>query len=118
MSDTLKLVCQLFDQADDLVCLATLRARPFYWNPAGRRRLGLTADADLSAQSLFGFYSKETQSLLRKAAFPAVRDAGRWEGKGALRDRQTGASFDVQITAFLVRHPRKKKSVCLALVHR
>ena len=118
MSDTLKLVCQLFDQADDLVCLASLRARPFYWNLAGRRRLGMTADADISAQSLFGFYSKETQSLLRKAAFPAVRDAGRWEGKGALRDRQTGASFDVQITAFLVRHPRKKKSVCLALVHR
>ena len=117
MSDTVKLICQLYDQTSDLVCLATLRGKPFYLNPAGRRRLG-AVDLDVSQSSLLAFYADETGSRLRKTVFPAVRDQGQWQGHGALRNLQTGQNIDVEITAFLVQHPRKKKSVCLALVHR
>ena len=118
MSDTLNLICQLFDQSSDLVCLATLKAKPFFVNAAARRRLGMSADADASKCRLADFYPEATRTLLFKTVFPAVRDGGRWEGEATLQRFASGETFDVRITAFLIRHPRKKKSICLALVHR
>ncbi|HVX60296.1 MAG TPA: PAS domain S-box protein [Pirellulales bacterium] len=118
MSDVLDLTCQLFEQSGDVVCLATLKARPFYLNSAGRKRLGLADDVDISKRRLLDFYAHETRKLFREQVFPRIRDEGRWEGGGRLQDARSGESFGVQIKAFLVQHPRKKKSVCLALVHR
>lgn len=117
MSSTIQLICQLYDQTSDIVCLATLKGKPFYLNPAGRRRLGAD-EVDVSQSSLLAFYADKTGSLLRRTAFPAVRDQHHWHGRGALRHVQTGQDIDVHITAFLVQHPRKRKSVCLALIHR
>ena len=117
MSDTVKLICQLYDQTSDIVCLATLKGKPFHLNPAGRRRLG-AEELDVSQSSLLAFYSDETGATFRQTVLPALRDQGQWEGHGALRHAQSGQNIDVQITAFLVKHPRKAKSVCLALIHR
>lgn len=118
MSEILDLVRSVFEQNDDAVCLTTLRAEPFYLNPAGRRLLGIAPEEDLSDARLRDFYTEATRSMLRETVFPTVRDRGRWQGEGQLRRWGRDEPLDVQITAFLVSHPRKTKPVCLALVHR
>ncbi|HEV3343107.1 MAG TPA: PAS domain S-box protein [Pirellulales bacterium] len=117
MSDILDLARSLYDQSDDTVCLATLHAELFYLNPAGRRLLGFPSDDDFAGTRLRDIYADPTRALLRAEAFPAVRAGERWQGEGQVQ-RADGERFDVHITAFLVRHPRKEKPVCLALVHR
>ena len=118
MSEILDLVRNVFDQSDDVVCLASLRAEPFYVNSAGRALLGMPADTDAASTSLGDYYPEETRALLRETVFPALRESGRWQGDVQLRHFTSGAPFDVQLTCFLVKHPVKAKSVCLALVHR
>src|SRR5215469_1378412 len=117
MSDILDLARSLYDQSDDAVCLATLHAELFYLNPAGRRLLGFSPDDDFAGTRLRDVYADPTKTLLRAEAFPAVRTGERWQGEGQMQSAD-GERFDVHITAFLVRHPRKDKPVCLALVHR
>ncbi|HEX7446285.1 MAG TPA: PAS domain S-box protein [Pirellulales bacterium] len=118
MSEILDLVRSMFEQNDDAVCLTTLRAEPFYLNPSGRRLLGIDAEENLSDARLRDFYTEATRAMLRETVFPTVRDRGRWQGDGQLRRWGRDEPLDVQITAFLVSHPRKTKPVCLALVHR
>ncbi|HVC94083.1 MAG TPA: PAS domain S-box protein [Pirellulales bacterium] len=118
MSEILDLVRNVYDQSDDVVCLATLRAEPFYVNSAGRARLGMPADTDTAKTGLGDYYPEETRALLRETVFPALRESGRWQGDVQMRHFVTGALFDVRLTSFLVKHPVKAKSVCLALVHR
>jgi two-component system sensor histidine kinase/response regulator len=117
MSDILDLVRSVYDQSDDAVCLATLHAELFYINPAGRRLLGLSPEAEFAGTRLRDVYAEPTRAMLRTQAFPAVRAGGRWEGEGQVQGAN-GEPIDVHICAFFVRHPRKDKSVCLALVHR
>ncbi|HWB11133.1 MAG TPA: PAS domain S-box protein [Pirellulales bacterium] len=117
MSDILDLTRSLYDQSDDAVCLATLHAELFYMNPAGRRLLGFSGDDDFAGTRLREVYSDSTRAVLRAEAFPAVRAGRRWHGEGQMKGGD-GEPLDVHITAFLVRHPRKDKPVCLALVHR
>ncbi len=118
MSEILDLVRSVFDQSADAVCLTTLRAEPFYLNAAGRRLLEIDDAEDLSDAGLRDFYTEATRGVLRETVFPTVRDHGRWQGEGQLRRWGRDEPLDVQITAFLVPHPKKPKPVCLALVHR
>ena len=118
MSEIVELVRGLYDASDDAVCLATLKAELFYLNPAGRRLLGMSPEIDFAGTRLRDIYSDETRSRLRSIVFPAVRSEGRWTGQGQMRRYRGDEQIDVNITAFFVRHPRKEKPVCLALVHR
>jgi PAS domain S-box-containing protein len=118
MSDMVEFACGLFDSIDDAVCLATLKAELFYINPSGRKLLGIAPEANFAGTRLREVYSDETRALLRSVAFPTVRAQGHWAGEGQLRRHGGEERFDVHITAFFVRHPRKEKPVCLALVHR
>ncbi|HET6878574.1 MAG TPA: PAS domain S-box protein, partial [Pirellulales bacterium] len=118
MSEILDLVRGLFDASDDMVCLATLKAELFHINPAGRRLLGMSPYADFAGTRLRDVYADKTRAQLRSIAFPAVRAKGRWSGIGQVIRKADEVPLDVEITAFFVRHPRKEKPVCLALVHR
>jgi two-component system, sensor histidine kinase and response regulator len=117
MSDILDLVRSVYDQCDDAVCLASLHAELFYLNSAGRRLLGVAPAAEFAGTRLRDVYTEATRTILRTQAFPAVRAGRRWDGEGQLQGGN-GEPVDVHIAAFFVRHPRKDKSVCLALVHR
>jgi len=118
MGEALDLLCDLFDHTGDAVCLASLQAKPIFVNEAGRRLLGMPPDRQVSQTRLSDFYAEETWDRIRGQAIPAVNDAGRWEGEGQLRRLDNGDPIDVAITAFLVRHPRSGRPVCLATVHR
>ncbi|HVX11723.1 MAG TPA: PAS domain S-box protein [Pirellulales bacterium] len=118
MSDIVDLVRSLYEATDDVVCLATLKAELFHVNSAGRRLLGVPPDVDFNGTRLRDVYAGETRSRLRSMGFPTVRAKGRWTGVGQMRRYRGEERFDVEITAFFVRHPRKEKPICLALVHR
>jgi PAS domain S-box-containing protein len=112
--EILDLLRQLYDQSDDVVCLASMRAEPFYLNEAGRRRLGTPA----APASLAELYADDARDVLREQVFPALRESGRWQGDVQLRGRDGEQAVEARLTAYLIKHPRKPKSVCLALVHR
>jgi two-component system sensor kinase FixL len=108
----------LAEGSDEFICLASLHGKPLYLNPAGRRLVGLSADAPLAAASLHDFYSDASWHRLRDVAVPAVNQAGRWEGRCQIQNRHSGKLDDVQTTVFLVRPPGGEKATCMALVNR
>ena len=118
MSEVLELLGNLFDQTEDCVCLATLKSRPVFMNQSGRRLLGIAPDHDISTTYLRDYYTEETFNHLRSAAYPALREQGRWSGEGRLRHLQSREVFGVAISAILVRNPRNSNPICLALIHR
>jgi len=134
----------LAENSDDFICLANLQGKPFYLNKAAR----LLADVSSSRQarpasapgedlsicvpdaqgkpcyveipstSLRDYCSDESWSELRDVAVPAVKKAGRWQGRSRLCDLKSGKMIDVDTAMFLVRSPRSEKPACLAIVHR
>ena len=118
MGEALDLLRGLFDHSGDAVCLASLQGKPIFVNEAGRRLLGMPLDRQVSESSLSDYYPEETWDRIRREAIPSVNDAGHWEGEGQLRRLDNGELVDVAITAFLARHPRSGRPICLATIHR
>ncbi len=118
MGEALELLCDLFDHSGDIVLLASLQGKPAFVNAAGRRLLAIPAETDVSRTGLSDYYTDATWQRLRQVAIPAVNRSGQWEGEGHLRPFDGGEPIDVAITAFLAKHPRSGRSICLATIHR
>jgi len=118
MSEIIEFLGGLYDNSDDFICLASLRSEPVYVNRAGRRLLGLPEDHDATTTKLRDYFSEETWLKLRRSALPELKERGRWVGEGQLCHFEEGTHFDVQITAFLVKHPRTEQPICLATIGR
>ncbi len=108
----------LAEWSDDFICFATSRGDPFYLNSAGRRMVGLDADAAVPSTRLHDYYSNDSWKQLRRVAVPAVNDTGHWEGQSRLCNVKTGELTDVQTTMFRVKSPQHDKPSCLVVVHR
>jgi two-component system sensor histidine kinase/response regulator len=118
MSEILDFLGRIYQESDDCVCLASLKAQPLFLNRAGRVRLGLAESADLVEVKLIDFYTEETWDALYRVGFSELRRSGRWATEGQLRQAGTGQRFDVALSAFLVPKPGGSQPFCLALVHR
>ena len=117
MSESLEFLRSAYDHGSDFVSLISLRGRPLFVNKAGRQLLRMDANQDVSATRLRDYYTEETWKNIREVMIPAVNEHGRCEGEGQLRHFQSGEMIDVLISAFLARHPRSNRPICLVLVH-
>jgi two-component system sensor histidine kinase/response regulator len=97
----------------DFVCLATLEAKPFYVNPAGRHLISLADDIEAWKTRLRDFHADDTWSMLRNVAFPAVKRDGHWSGEGRLRNQVSGDEIDVEMSWTLLWPQGRPKPLCL-----
>jgi len=66
------------------VCDALLR--PLFLNIAGRKMLGLTADADITVYELGEFFAPHSRSVIEGLALPAMLRDGGWAGEASFLD--------------------------------
>jgi two-component system sensor kinase FixL len=108
----------LADSADLFICLINLSGKPFYLNRAGRSLVGLGEHDPVAEASLHAFYADDSWAELRDVAVPAVKAAGRWEGRSRLRNVQSGQLCEVATTIFAVKPAGGERVSCLAVIHR
>jgi PAS domain S-box-containing protein len=107
----------LVEHHSDFVCLVTFEGRVFYLNAAGRRLVGI-GDADEAPTRLRDYHTDPTWEVLNRTAFPAVKESGYWHGPGTLKQSDSGAPIEVDMTWLMVRRPDGAKPICLAGMHR
>ncbi|RLV50811.1 EAL domain-containing protein [Nocardioides mangrovicus] len=94
----------LIEMSDDFVAVSNLDDSLSYLNAAGRRLLGIAADADLRGVSVLGLFSAAARA--RAAEFDAeLAQQGSWRGTTALRHQHTAEDIPVAGGCYLVRHP-------------
>ena len=118
MNEAIAFLRDVFATSDDFVCLTSLKAQPTYINPAGWRMLGIDLAPDIKTVKLREFYQEKTWAMLQQVAIPTIQKKDCWQGEGQLRHHDNGAALDVSISAFLLRHPRDKRALGLAIIHR
>lgn len=79
--ESLRLLAQIFDATPDYVVQADEKGKVTYMNPAVRRAVGLTLDADVSTYSFLDFNTPETTRRYRSEIVPAVMENGAWLGE-------------------------------------
>lgn len=77
----------ILDATPDLVAISDSGGCLLYLNPAGRRLLGVQADADLAPIDATACYTAESYALFRQEALPAALRNGVWQGETTLVDR-------------------------------
>ena len=87
----------LIQHSGEFIAMASLEGCVLFINEAGKRLLGIPADADLSQLPLHSFHTDEGMS---RAAI--IRRDGHYEGPGQLRHAVTGELIDTQVSSFLV----------------
>jgi PAS domain S-box-containing protein len=75
---------QILEATTDFVASADPQGRVRYLNQAGRRMLGVDADADISALVLADLHPTWAQTLVRDQGIPTAIQDGVWEGETAL----------------------------------
>jgi hypothetical protein len=88
----------LVEHSGDFIAMAALDGRVLFINQAGRRLVGIAADADIELLPLQVFHTDEG---MKRAAI--IRREGRYQGPGQLRHQLSGELIDTQVSSFLVR---------------
>lgn len=84
----------IVDATPDLVAVLTPELEWVYLNPAGRRLLGIPADAELGQDLLLKLLPPPAQRLLRDVGLPTALATGNWSGELELQDI-SGRQFPV-----------------------
>ena len=108
---------QLANHSSGLLLLTSLSGKPLYINDAGFRLVGLENRKEALSRRMNEFYADDTWKRIRDIGVPAVKQDGRWEGRGRLRNITTGDMIDVQLILLLVLHPQTRKPVGMASIH-
>ena len=108
----------LAEDSADFICLTSAHGEPFYLNPAGRRMVGLSAEAPLAGIALRDMYADQSWAELCGVAVPEVNKTGRWEGMARLRNAATGETIEVHASMFRFKSDEAGRPRCLAMVHR
>ncbi len=93
----------LIEHSTDFVALADLQGRLTYLNGAGRRMIGVAANADIAALQVTDYVTPASRELFRTTVIPTTREKGLWEGEMQLVNLATSAVIDVHRTSLAMR---------------
>jgi PAS domain S-box-containing protein len=108
----------LVEATTDFVAIADLRGRLVYMNPGGRRLVGLSPDADVTATQIADYLTTEGLEVWRDVREPRVVAQGTWEGESTLRDLRGGPPIPVAVSTFEIRHPETGQPWLVATVQK
>lgn len=106
------------EAASTFIAIAELDGTVSYVNPAGRRMVGLSPDADVRSTTISDYLTEEGLQASLEVEQPAVVAHGHWEGESTLRRMDGGTPIPVEIYSFLVMHPETGEPWLLATAQR
>jgi PAS domain S-box-containing protein len=108
----------LVEHSSNFIGMISLVGKVLFLNQAGRSLVGIDSAGDLLSHNIRDCCTPETWKLVRDTALPAARETGHWLGDGQFRHFKTGATIEVQMNIFLVRHPQSGEPLCIGTVVR
>ena len=81
----LRELAEVFDHTPDFVAQADWMGRMLYLNPAARRALRISPDADVKGRAFSEFFTDDTNRRWMPEIIPAARRDGVWLGETAVR---------------------------------
>lgn len=98
---------RIVEATPDMVAILVPSGHLVQMNPAGRKLLGLSEQADISGYRRRDLLGEQTTTLLETEILPALRGAGRWTGEAVLHE-DTAHALPVSVVA-LAHHDRQGK---------
>jgi PAS domain S-box-containing protein len=92
---------QVLGATPDMVGISDPEGYVLYYNAAGRRMLGIDADADLRGTSVADHQPEWAWRLLREEAIPAALREGSWQGEAAVYDAE---GVEIPVSEVVVAH--------------
>jgi PAS domain S-box-containing protein len=95
----------ILEETPDLVSMGTVDGELVYLNQAGRRMMGLAADADLSKLAYPPGHVEWARHLIQEEGIPVALRDGVWRGRAAVLNRE-GREVPVSEVVLAHREPR------------
>lgn len=108
----------LVNNSSDFIGIADAEGNHVFVNPAGRKMVGLEADAPVSGLRAEEFYPPDQRELVRNAIMPALEKGGRWTGDTYFQHFKTGEPIPVSDTHFAFVHPESGELIGHATITR
>lgn len=105
----------LVEASRDFISIAGLDGAVRYVNPAGRRLIGMPADADVTTTRVRDYLTPDGFRRSVESERPAVVEHGHWEGPSTLR-HASGEPIPVEVSSFLIRDQETDEPFALATV--
>ena len=91
-------------QAPVSICMCDAQLRPSFLNLAGRKMIGLSAAADITAHQIGDFFTSQDRLLVESVGLPTMLREGRWDAELSLRHfSDPSRQMQVRWSAFALR---------------
>ena len=97
-----------FDATTDFVCVTTRAGRTDYINRAGRRMVGVDAEAEAASVDLTELFVPSARRHFTEVALPAALRNGAWEGESAIR---AADGREIPVSVVIVAHESARGGV-------
>lgn len=111
-------LASLVENSTDFICIAALAGQMRFVNAAGRRMMGLRADAPAHTTSLLDYIAAQDHAQYRGEILPALLVTGLWEGETRFRHFRSGTLMPMWHHAFLIRDPGSEHPVAMGMISR
>ena len=96
-----KRLMAILEATTDFIGIVTRNGGLAYLNQAGRRMLGLGANADVSRWSIWDFHTDACARQIKQVGLPAVERDGAWHGEASLVNRK---GEEIPVSQLIVAH--------------
>lgn len=115
--DQLKLMT-LVNNSVDLMSILEMNGSNSYINKTGRDLLGIEANADVAAIPIEQLHTQDQFAFVEKEVIPSIMNDGKWSGKFAARNIQTGELIPLFNNAIRIDDPVTGKPIAIGAVMR
>lgn len=116
--DERQVFVSLIENSSDFIGIADPTGKPIYVNPAGRRMVGLAADASVEETQIADYYPPEERQFALDVIFKAMVEQGRFSGETWFRNFETGEAIPVSDEHFLIKDPKSGRVLGMGTITR
>jgi len=110
-------LASLVEMSRDFIGMANMAGEVIFLNQAGCHMVGLGSPVEARRMKIFDFFPEDALRQARDEMYPHLMHQGYWFAESRFRHQRTGASIDVELSAFMIRDAQGKP-LCLATVTR
>ncbi len=111
-----KQLFSLIETSQELIAIGTLDGMATFINKAGKKLLGIDADADLSYFHFSDFFHPDEVEKIAKEYTPSFIEKGGWEGDSYIQNIKTKSKIPVYMSAYVIRDSVTGKAMGLGNV--
>ena len=108
----------LVHNTNDFIAVFSLDDKTLFLNNAGKRLVGIDADANISDYAVKEFYTPESWLARKEKELPSLRQNGFWKGESSLRHFKTNQPIPITKNTFYVKDLGTGKILGIASIGR